>query len=91
MPRRGNLLIPFTDLHSKNKHCAGRLPRRFAPRNDIVDRLSCFCTAYKILYVFFRARAFPVIPGRPLLCVLHKREGRKIAESDSWFRFFEKT
>jgi len=41
--RRGNLLVPFTVLHSKVKIRTGRLPRQgFAlPRNDICGRL-CF-------------------------------------------------
>ena len=28
--RRGNLLVPFTDLHRRNKLCTGRLPRQSA-------------------------------------------------------------
>ena len=33
---RGNLLVEFTDTVCNNKHRAVRLPRRYAPRNDII-------------------------------------------------------
>ena len=40
--RRGNLLVPSTDLHSRNRLCTGRLPQPFGLRNDMV--VGSYCT-----------------------------------------------
>ena len=78
---RGNLLVQSTILHSKNNRCTGRLPRRFAPRNDMRFMLCGTKLSDKLQFTTMPARIYIQIPdtGAWVLRVPHPANPRKPA------------